>query len=41
MSSPYALLHNKDIKEKRKTKSIDSNPSLLNYGGKQLSILSS
>ena len=32
MSSPCALLHNRDVKGKRRTDSIDSSPSLLNYG---------
>ena len=41
MSSPHALLYNRDAKGKRRTESIDSGPSLLNYGRKQPSILSS
>ena len=41
VSSPRALLHNRDAKGKRRTESIDSGPSLLNYGRKQLSIPSS
>ena len=35
MSSPRALLHNRDAKEKRRMNLIDSNPSLLNYSGIQ------
>ena len=41
MLLPCALLHNRNVKEKRRTESIDSGPSLLNYGGKQPSIPSS
>ena len=41
MSSPHALLYNRDTKGKRRTDSIDSSPSLLNYGRNQPSILSS
>ena len=41
MSSPRALLHNKDAKGKRRTYSIDSGPLLLNYGRNQPSIPSS
>jgi len=41
MSSPCALLHNRDVKEKRRTDSIDSGPSVLNYGRNQPSLLSS
>ena len=41
MLLPHALLHNRYAKEKRRTESIDSGPSLLNYGGKQPSIPSS
>jgi len=41
VSSPCALLHNRDAKEKRRMDSIDSGPSLLNYGENQPSILSS
>jgi len=41
MSSPCALLHNRNVKGKRRTDSIDSSPSLLNYGGNQSSIPSS
>ena len=37
----HALLHNRDVKGKRRTKSIDSGPLLLNYGRKQPSIPSS
>jgi len=33
--SPRAPLHNRDVKGKRRTNLIDSNPSLLNYGGIQ------
>ena len=32
---PYALLHNRDAKGKRRTDLIDSGPSLLNYSGNQ------
>jgi len=39
--SPCALLHNRDVRGKRKAEPIDSGPSLLNYGRKQPSILSS
>jgi len=35
MSSPRALLHNKNVKEKRRMDSIDSGSSVLNYGGNQ------
>ena len=41
MLSPRALLHNRDVKGKRRTNSIDSGPSLLNYGRNQPSIPSS
>jgi len=41
MSSPHALLHNRDAKGKRRTDLIDSSPLLLNYGGNQPSIPSS
>ena len=41
MSSPHAPLHNRDVKGKRRTDSVDSGPSLLNYGGNQPAILSS
>ena len=41
MLSPYALLHNRDAKGKRRTDLIDSGPLLLNYGGNQPLILSS
>jgi len=41
MLSPCTLLHNRDAKGKRRTDSIDSGPSLLNYGRNQPSILSS
>jgi len=41
VSSPRALLHNRDAKGKRRTDSIDSGPSLLNYGENQPSIPSS
>jgi len=41
MLSLHALLHNRDAKGKRRTDSIDSSPSLLNYGGNQPSIPSS
>ena len=41
VSSPHALLYNRDAKGKRRTDSIDSGPSLLNYGGNQPSIPSS
>ena len=41
MTSPHALLHNRDAKKKRRTDSIDSGSSLLNYGRKQPSIPSS
>jgi len=33
--SPCTLLHNRDVKEKRRTDSIDSGPLVLNYGGNQ------
>jgi len=39
--SPHAPLHNRDARGKRRAKLIDSSPSLLNYGRKQPSILSS
>ena len=32
VSSPRALLHNRDAKGKRRTDLIDSSPLLLNYG---------
>ena len=35
VSSPCALLHNRDAKGKRRINLIDSDPSLLNYGGIQ------
>jgi len=38
---PRAPLHNRDAKEKGRTDSIDSSPSLLNYGGIQPAIPSS
>ena len=41
MTSPHALLHNRDVKGKRRMDLIDSGPSLLNYGGNQPSIPSS
>ena len=41
VSSPHALLYNRDAKGKRRTESIDSGPLLLNYGRKQPSIPSS
>ena len=41
VSLPHALLYNRDAKGKRRTELIDSGPSLLNYGRKQPSILSS
>jgi len=41
MSSPRALLHNRDVKGKRRTDSIDSGPLVLNYGGNQPSLPSS
>ena len=41
MLSPHALLHNRDVKGKRRMDSIDSGPSVLNYGGNQPSIPSS
>ena len=41
MSSPRAPLHNRDAKGKERMDSIDSGPSLLNYGGIQPSIPSS
>jgi len=31
MSSPHALLHNRDVKGKRRTDSTDSGPLVLNY----------
>ena len=39
--SPRALLHNRDVKGKRRTDSNNSGPSLLNYGRIQPAILSS
>ena len=41
VSLPHALLYNRDAKGKRRIESIDSGPSLLNYGRKQPSIPSS
>ena len=41
VSSPHALLHNRDAKGKERTDSNDSSPSLLNYGGIQPAIPSS
>ena len=41
VSSPRTLLYNRDMKGKKRTDSIDSGPSLLNYGRNQPSILSS
>jgi len=41
MLSPHAPLHNRDTKGKERTDSIDSSPSLLNYGRIQPVILSS
>jgi len=41
VTSPHALLHNRDVKGKRRMDLIDSGPSLLNYGGNQPSIPSS
>ena len=41
VSSPHALLHNRDAKGKRRIDLIDSGPSLLNYGRNQPSIPSS
>ncbi|KAL9712358.1 hypothetical protein Ac2012v2_8363 [Leucoagaricus gongylophorus] len=41
ITSPHALLHNRDVKGKRRMDLIDSGPSLLNYGGNQPSIPSS
>jgi len=41
MSSPRALLHNRDVRGKRRAELIDSGPLLLNYGRKQPSIPSS
>jgi len=35
VSSPHALLYNRDVKGKRRTDSIDSGPLVLNYGGNQ------
>ena len=35
MLSPCALLHNRDVRGKRRAEPIDSSPSLLNYGRKQ------
>ena len=40
-SSPHAPLHNRDVKGKERTDSIDSSLSLLNYGRIQPAILSS
>jgi len=41
VSSPHAPLHNRDAKGKGRMDSINSNPSLLNYGENQPSIPSS
>ena len=41
MLSPHTPLHNRNAKGKGRIDSIDSNPSLLNYGGNQPSIPSS
>ena len=41
MSSPRAPLHNRDVKGKRRTDSVNSRPSLLNYGRNQPAIPSS
>jgi len=41
MSSPRALLYNMDVKGKRKTDSINSGPSVLNYSRNQPSLPSS
>ena len=41
MLSPCALLHNRDVRGKRRAEPINSSPSLLNYGRKQSSIPSS
>jgi len=41
MSSPHALLHNRDVKGKRRMDLIDSGSLLLNYGRNQLLIPSS
>jgi len=41
MSSPHALLYNRDAKGKRRTDSVNSRPSLLNYSGNQPAIPSS
>ena len=41
MSSSHVILHNRDVKEKRRTDWIDSGPSSLNYGRNQPSIPSS
>jgi len=41
VSSPHALLYNRDVKGKRRIDLIDSGPSLLNYGRNQPSIPSS
>jgi len=41
VSLPHAPLHNRDARGKRRAELIDSGPSLLNYGGKQPSMLSS
>jgi len=38
---PRALLHNRDVKGKRRTDSINSGPSVLNYGRNQPSLPSS
>jgi len=35
VSSPRALLHNRDVKGKRRMDSIDSGPSVLNYSRNQ------
>ena len=41
MLSSHVILHNRDVKEKRRTDWIDSGPSSLNYGRNQPSIPSS
>ena len=41
MLSPHALLHNRDMRGKRRAEPIDFGSSLLNYGRKQPLILSS
>ena len=41
MLSPHALLHNRDMRGKRRAELIDFGSSLLNYGRKQPLILSS